>query len=186
MLPPEQNSYTIVPDAIITGYMVLAVDSAGKIRDRPKVGDEVLLMCGAPCRTSSGSWDPQYQWRDSSGAVLANTREHIVTVGSAGTVSYTCEILNSECNGKASTSIISVYAEGNYTTLYSDFFPSNAFLRRRRKKALLRVNDRGGVWRMCILAYVVCACLCTCLRTSAINIRRYGNTLQTITIYDFI
>ena len=31
------------------------------------------------------------------------------------------------------------------------FFPSNAFLRRRRKKALLRVNDRGGVWRMCIL-----------------------------------
>ena len=33
------------------------------------------------------------------------------------------------------------------------FFPPNAFLRRsRRKKALLRVNDRGGGWRTCILA----------------------------------
>ena len=31
------------------------------------------------------------------------------------------------------------------------FFPPNAFLRRRRKKALLRVNDRGGGWKMCIL-----------------------------------
>ena len=43
-----------------------------------------------------------------------------------------------------------------------DFFPSNAFLRRRRKKALLRVNDRGGVWRMCILGLCrvyVCACV---------------------------
>ena len=37
--------------------------------------------------------------------------------------------------------------------LYScNFFPPNAFLRRRRKKALLRVNDRGGGWKMCILA----------------------------------
>ena len=34
----------------------------------------------------------------------------------------------------------------------TDFFPPNAFLRRRRKKALLRVNDRGGGWKMCILA----------------------------------
>ena len=34
----------------------------------------------------------------------------------------------------------------------ANFFPSNAFLRRRRKKALLRVNDRGGGWKMCILA----------------------------------
>ena len=33
-----------------------------------------------------------------------------------------------------------------------NFFPPNAFLRRRRKKALLRVNDRGGGWKMCILA----------------------------------
>ena len=35
---------------------------------------------------------------------------------------------------------------------YQNFFPPNAFLRRRRKKALLRVNDRGGGWKMCILA----------------------------------
>ena len=41
----------------------------------------------------------------------------------------------------------------------SHFFPSNGFLRRRRKKASLRVNDRGGGWRMCILA--LCrACVC--------------------------
>ena len=40
-----------------------------------------------------------------------------------------------------------------------NFFPSNAFLRRRRKKALLRVNDRGGGWKMCILALCrVCVC----------------------------
>ena len=46
--------------------------------------------------------------------------------------------------------------------LYGNFFPSNAFLRRRRKKALLRVNDRGGGWKMCILAYVVCTCVRAC------------------------
>ena len=48
------------------------------------------------------------------------------------------------------------------------FFPSNAFLRRRRKKALLRVNDRGGGWRTCILALCrvcVCTCVYVCVRT---------------------
>ena len=40
-----------------------------------------------------------------------------------------------------------------------NIFPSNAFLRRRCKKALLRVNDRGGGWRMCTLA-LCCACVC--------------------------
>ena len=75
-----------------------------------------------------------------------------------------------------------------------NFFPSNAFLRRRRKKALLRVNDRGGGWRMCILALCrvcVCVCVCTCARphvtrTSAVNLRRYGDTPQTITIHDLV
>ena len=70
------------------------------------------------------------------------------------------------------------------------FFPSNAFLRRRRKKALLRVNDRGGGWRTCILALCrVCVCVRVCARmscTSAVNLRRYGDTPQTITIYDLI
>ena len=78
--------------------MVLAVDETGKIKSTPNVGDKVLLMCGAPCLTSSGSYDPQYQWKDSSGTILANTREHIVTVSSTGAVTYTCEILNSHCN----------------------------------------------------------------------------------------
>ena len=81
----------------------------------------------------------------------------------------------------------------------SYFFPSNAFLRRRRKKALLRVNDRGGGWRTCILAICrvsVCVCVRVCARacpsvmhvagTSAVNFRRYGDTPQTITIYDLI
>ena len=48
-----------------------------------------------------------------------------------------------------------------------NFFPSNAFLRRRRKKALLRVNDRGGGWRTCILA--LCrVCVRVCARLSYI------------------
>ena len=50
-----------------------------------------------------------------------------------------------------------------------NFFPSNAFLRRRRKKALLRVNDRGGGWRTCILALCrvsVCVCVRVCARMS--------------------
>ena len=49
------------------------------------------------------------------------------------------------------------------------FFPSNAFLRRRRRKALLRVNDRGGGWRTCILALCrvsVCVCVRVCARMS--------------------
>ena len=68
-----------------------------------------------------------------------------------------------------------------------NFFPPNAFLRRRRKKALLRVNDRGGGWKMCILA-LRRVCVCTYVRagTSAINLRRYGNTPQTITIHNLV
>ena len=68
------------------------------------------------------------------------------------------------------------------------FFPSNAFLRRRRKKALLRVNDRGGVWRMCILGLcrVYVRTYVTRAGTSAVNLRRHGDTPQTITIYDLI
>ena len=48
------------------------------------------------------------------------------------------------------------------------FFPPNAFLRRRRKKALLRVNDRGGGWKMCILALRrVCVCVSRCVYSRA-------------------
>ena len=59
------------------------------------------------------------------------------------------------------------------TQLTGHFFPSNAFLRRRRKKALLRVNDRGGDWRMCILALcrvsVSVRVFCTCVRAPLSN-----------------
>ena len=69
-----------------------------------------------------------------------------------------------------------------------NFFPPNAFLRRRRKKALLRVNDRGGDSRMCILGlcrvYVRACVRAGTTGTSAVNLRRYGDTPQTITIYD--
>ena len=80
--------------------------------------------------------------------------------------------------------------EQTHSCSFSNFFPSNAFLRRRRKKALLRVSDRGGGWRTCILALCrVCVCVRMrarphVTRTSAVNLRRYGNTPQTITIHD--
>ena len=92
--------------------MVLAVDETGKIKSIPNVGDQVLLMCGAPCRTSTGNYDPQYQWKDSSGTILANTREHIVTAKSTGTVTYTCEILNSHCNSYVSSKTITFNVKG--------------------------------------------------------------------------
>ena len=104
----ENIALAIYPKEIITGYMVLAVDNAGKITAAPKVGDKVFLMCGVACRTSSGSLDPQYQWKDSSGTVIANTREHVVTVSSTGPVTYTCVISNSECTSKLSSAEKSV------------------------------------------------------------------------------
>ena len=74
------------------------------------------------------------------------------------------------------------------TKVATNFFPPNAFLRRRRKKALLRVNDRGGGSRMCILGlyrvYVRACVRAGTTGTSAVNLRRYGDTPQTITIYD--
>ena len=56
--------------------------------------------------------------------------------------------------------------------MVKNFFPSNAFLRRRRKKALLRVNDRGGGLRMSILA--LCrACVCVCAACVCVLYVRY-------------
>ena len=76
---------------------MLAVDDLGKRQSTIYVGHEVLLMCGAACRTSGGSWDIQYTWKDDSGTVLSQkTNEITVTMSSSGTVSYSCEI-NSEC-----------------------------------------------------------------------------------------
>ena len=95
--------------------MILAVDHNGKVKSSPNVGDKVLLMCGAPCLTSSGSYDPQYQWKDGSGNVLASTREHIVTaINSTAAVTFTCEILNSHCNSKVSSQTVTFTARGLY------------------------------------------------------------------------
>ena len=97
---------------MITGYMVLAVDETGKVKSTPHDGDKVLLMCGAPCRTSSGSYDPQYQWTDESGTVLASTREHIVNVNFTSRVTFTCEILNSQCNSIVSSKTVTITTKG--------------------------------------------------------------------------
>ena len=57
------------------------------------------------------------------------------------------------------------WLDGQIEKSVFDFFPSNAFLRRRRKKALLRVNDRGGGWKTCILALCrVCVTVYACVR----------------------
>ena len=49
------------------------------------------------------------------------------------------------------------------------------------------VNDRGGDWKMCILALRrVCVRTYAHAGTSAVNLRRYGNTPQTITIHDLV
>ena len=98
----SEKDYLVKPLNIITGYMVLSVDNTGKLKSNPNVGDKVLLMCGAACRTSVGSYDAQYQWKDSKNNVIADTREHIVTVDSVGSATFTCEILDSECNSDVS------------------------------------------------------------------------------------
>ena len=64
---------------------------------------------------------------------------------------FLCRIWSKTCPQKRTKKIM--------IFVFFDFFPPNAFLRRRRKKALLRVNDRGGGWKMCILALRrVCVC----------------------------
>ena len=104
---------------MVTGYMVLAVDETGKVKSTPNDGDKVLLLCGAPCRTSSGSYDPQYQWKDSSATVIASTREHTVTAASTtSAVTYTCEILNSQCNSEVSSKSVTFTAIGWHPLLH--------------------------------------------------------------------
>ena len=98
----SETDYPVNPLNIITGYMVLSVDDTGKLKSNPNVGDKVLLMCGAACRTSGGSYNTQYQWKDSTNNVIADKREHIVTVESIGSAIFTCEILDSECNSDVS------------------------------------------------------------------------------------
>ena len=68
------------------------------------MGDKVLLMCGAACRTSSGSNVVQYEWTDST-SVIANTREHTVTVNSVGSVYYYCTVTNCGTPSQASVTL---------------------------------------------------------------------------------
>ncbi|XP_063688387.1 hemicentin-1-like [Bolinopsis microptera] len=116
-----ERDYSVKPLDIITGYMVLSVDDTGKLKSNPNVGDKVLLMCGAACRTSGGSYDAQYQWKDSIKNLIADTREHIVTIDSVGTATFTCEILDSECNSDVSSEdvkLISYLAKINPMLLF--------------------------------------------------------------------
>ena len=76
----------------------------GKLKSDPNVGDKVLLMCGAACRTSSGSNVVQYEWSDST-SVIANTSEHTVTVDSVGTASYYCKVTNCGTPSTASVTL---------------------------------------------------------------------------------
>ena len=89
---------------------MLAVDDTGKRKVAPNVGDEVLLMCGGGCRTSSGSWDIQYKWRkgsNSNSPEVSTSREHIVQTDSVGSVTYRCEIVNgASCGNPAAEKVV--------------------------------------------------------------------------------
>ena len=75
-------------------------------------------------------------------------------------------------------------------SFYCALFPVQCLFAPKAQKGITKgYNDRGGVWRMCILGLCrvyVRTYVRTCARTSAVNLRRYGDTPQTITIYDLI
>ena len=79
----------------VSGYTVLAVNN-GKLKSQVNVGDRVLLMCGAACRTSGGSNVVQYEWtsQDDSTFTTANSREVTVTANKIGSYSYYCKVTN--------------------------------------------------------------------------------------------
>ena len=92
-------------ETAVSGYTVLAVNS-GKLKYQVNVGDKVLLMCGAACRTSVGSNVVQYEWtsQDDSTFTTASTREVTVTANSIGTVNYFCKVTN--CGSPSASSVI--------------------------------------------------------------------------------
>ena len=79
----------------------------GKLKSYPNVGDKVLLMCGAACRTSSGSNVVQYEWykQDTAYTYIASTREHTVTADSVGDFTYDCQVTNCGKPSKASVTL---------------------------------------------------------------------------------
>ena len=109
------NGYTIKSEDVVGGYVVLAVDDRGKRKTSPNVGDEVLLMCGAACKTaggSSGYWDIQYTWTyDNGSSVTSETTNTItVTMNNLGPKAYRCGI-NSAC-GTPSKKLITFNVAG--------------------------------------------------------------------------
>ena len=92
-------------ETAVSGYTVLAVNN-GKLKSQVNVGDKVLLMCGAACRTSGGSNVVQYEWtsQDDSTFTTANSREVTVTANNIGTVTYYCRVTN--CGSPSVSSVL--------------------------------------------------------------------------------
>ena len=93
-------------ETAVSGYTVLAVNNNGKLKSQVNVGDKVLLMCGAACRTSGGSNVVQYEWtsQDDSTFTTANSREVTVTANKEGSYSYSCKVTN--CGSPSASSVI--------------------------------------------------------------------------------
>ena len=88
----------------VSGYTILAVNN-GKLKSEVNVGDKVLLMCGAACRTSGGSNVVQYEWtsQDDSTFTTANSREVTVTANKEGMANYFCNVTN--CGSPSASSV---------------------------------------------------------------------------------
>ena len=96
-------------ETAVSGYTVLAVNN-GKLKSQFNIGDKVLLMCGAACRTSGGSNVVQYEWTlEGNDTFTANSREVTVTANKEGKANYYCKVTN--C-GSPSTSSVDLVFKG--------------------------------------------------------------------------
>ena len=98
------TSSSIDAETAVSGYTILAVNN-GKLKSEVNVGDKVLLMCGAACRTSGGSNVVQYEWtsQDDSTFTTANSREVTVTANKEGEANYYCKVTN--CGSPSASSV---------------------------------------------------------------------------------
>ena len=90
-------------ETAVSGYTVLAVNY-GRLKSQINVGDKVLLMCGAVCRTSGGSNVVQYEWTNYGSTFTANSREVTVTANDEYTVVYYCKVTN--CGSPSASSVM--------------------------------------------------------------------------------
>ena len=99
------HTYDMSAETAVSGYTVLAVNN-GTLKSQVNVGDKVLLMCGAACRTSGGSNVVQYEWtsQDDSTFTTANSREVTVTANKEGISSYSCKVTN--CGSPSASSVM--------------------------------------------------------------------------------